>query len=165
MVVLSLRILEQCVSPSQQNRGYEAVSYQGRALLLDSQAAASREGLERAATTVTWEGQKEMTGWAGVKIWQETGLDWRLVAQWNFQKKSSWATVVPISNQIQIRLTFKSLLCVMLPNAFSCCLTCQRISGRRKVYFPQRFCETPCNAFQISSCSPDPKLKTLKTLS
>lgn len=81
MVVLSLRILEQCVSPSQQNQGYEAVSYQGRALLLDSQAAASREGLERAATTVTWEGQKEMTGWAGVKIWQETGLDWRLVAQ------------------------------------------------------------------------------------
>lgn len=155
---MSLQTFSQ-LSLSSLNQGCEAVSYQGRALLLDSQAAESREGLQRGATTVTWEGQKEMTGWAGVKVWQETGLDWWLLAQWNFQKKSSWATVVPISNQIQIRLTFKSLLCVMLPKAFSCFLRCQRISGRRKVYFPQWFCEMPCNAFQISSCSPDPKLK------
>lgn len=63
------------------NQGYEAVSYQGRALLLGSQAAESREGLQRGATTVIWEGQKEMTGWAGVKVWQETGLDWWLLAQ------------------------------------------------------------------------------------
>lgn len=69
------------------NQGYEAVSYQSRALLLGSQAAESRECLQRGATTVTWEGQKEMTGWAGVKVWQETGLDWWLLAQRNFQKK------------------------------------------------------------------------------
>lgn len=69
------------------NQGYDAVSYQSRALLLSSQTAESREGLQRGATTVTWEGQKEITGWAGVKVWQETGLDWWLLAQQNFQKK------------------------------------------------------------------------------
>lgn len=57
------------------------MSYQSRALLLGAQAAQPRGVLQRAATAVTWEGQKEMTGRAGVTVWQEMGLDWWLLAQ------------------------------------------------------------------------------------
>lgn len=50
------------------SQGYAAVSYQSRALLLGAQAAQPRGGLQRAATAVTLEGQKEATGWAGVTV-------------------------------------------------------------------------------------------------
>lgn len=63
------------------------ISEQGFAPWCTAQAAQPGGALQRAATAVTWEGQKEMTGQAGVTVWQETGLDWCLLAQWNFQKK------------------------------------------------------------------------------
>lgn len=60
------------------SQGYAAVSYHSWALLLGAQAALPGGVLQRAATAVVWEGQKEMTGQAGAAVWQETGLDWWL---------------------------------------------------------------------------------------
>lgn len=110
---------------------YESVSYQSRALLLGSQAAESREGLQRGATAVTWEGQKEMTGWAGVTIWQETGLDWWLLAQWNFQKKVHEPQWFPFPTKY--KLDWPLRVCLVICYVAHCiCLLSQMPENIRK---------------------------------
>lgn len=106
------------------SKGYAAVSYQSRALLLGAQAAQPRGVLQRAATAVTWEGQKEMTGQAGVTVWQEMGLDWWLLAQWSFQKKVHEPQWFPFPTKY--KLSWPLRLCLAICNAAHCiCLLSQ----------------------------------------
>lgn len=88
------------------------------------QAAQLRGALQRAATAVAWEGQKETTGQAGVTVWQETGLDWWLLAQWNFQKKVHEPQWFLFPTEYQLGWPLR--VCLAICNAAHCiCLLSQ----------------------------------------
>lgn len=113
------------------SQGYAAVSYQSRALLPGAQAAQPGGGLQRAATAVTWEGQKEMTGLAGVTVWQEIGLDWWLLAQWNFQKKVHEPQWFPFPTNYKLGWPLR--VCLVICNAAHCiCLLSQMPENIRR---------------------------------